>query len=69
MLCNFNMLCNFVLTLHKKLTFNKDLNKKDISKTSTVLSWICKTCFHRDFLSFSKKKLSLIKKSVEQLKK
>ena len=68
MLCNFDMLCNFVLTLYKKLTFYKDLNKKTICKSSTVLSWICKKHAFRDFLSFSKKKISLIKKSVEQLK-
>ena len=68
MLCNFDMLCNFVLTLYKKLTFYKDLNKKAICKSSTVLSWICKKHAFRDFLSFSKKKISFIKKSVEQLK-
>ena len=69
MLCNFDMLCNFVLTLYKKLTFYKDLNKKAICKSSTVLSWICKKHAFRYFLSFSKKKISFIKKSVEQLKK
>ena len=69
MLCNFDMLCNFVLTLYKKLTFYKDLNKKAICKSSTVLPWICKKHVFRDVLSFSKKKISFLKKSVKQLKK
>ena len=51
----------------KKLTFYKYLNKKAICKSSTVLSWICKKHAFRDFLSFSKKKISFINKSVEQL--
>ena len=69
MLCDFDMLCNFVLTLYKKLTFYKDLNKKAICKSSTVLSWICKKHAFRYFLSFSKKKISFIKKKCGTVKK
>ena len=61
-------MCNFALTLYKKLTFYKDLNKKATCKSSTALSWICKKHALTDVLSFSKKKISFINKSVEQLK-
>ena len=67
MLYNFDVY--FVLTLYKKLTFYKDLSEKAICKSSAALSWICKKRVFRDVLSFSKKKISFIKKSVEQLKK
>ena len=53
----------------KKLTFYKDRSKKAICKSSTVLSWTCKKHAFRSFWNFWKKKISFIKKSVEQLKK